>query len=161
MGSGIWLMMNPAVLIHDEGWMNIYPVPTKCQAWIMEVLYSAHLEQIHPLFIQWICIKFSYVPGTVLGIRFNYEPDTVLPAGRLCSVEGSWQLNKRLWRRLISVIERINPRCCRCAQSCSEATWGRGVKKSFLEEVTLNKILLTHRKQPGHVPGSGLEKKEV
>lgn len=69
--------------------MNTYPVPTKCQALITILLYSAHLEYMLPLLIQQIFIDFLYVPGTELGIRFNYESDTVLPAGRFCSVEES------------------------------------------------------------------------
>ena len=63
--------------------------PTKFQALITVLPHSAHFEQMLPSFIQRICLEFLYVPGTELGIRFHYEPDTVLPAGHLCSAEGS------------------------------------------------------------------------
>lgn len=56
--------------------MNIYRVPTKRQALVTVLLYSAHFQQTFPLFTQHICIEFLYVPGTELGIRFNHEPDS-------------------------------------------------------------------------------------
>lgn len=56
--------------------MNVYRVPTKRQALITVLLYSAHLQQTFPLFTQHICIEFLYVPGTELDIRFNHEPDS-------------------------------------------------------------------------------------
>lgn len=64
-------------------------VPTKFQALITVLFYSAHFEQMLPFLIPQVCIEFLYVRGTELGIRFRYEPDTVLPVGHLCSTEGN------------------------------------------------------------------------
>lgn len=87
-------MMDPVVSIHEGRVSEHVPcVPTKFQALVTVLSYSAHLEQILPLFIPRVCTEFLYVLGTELGIRFHYEPDTVLPAGHLCSTEGRGQLS--------------------------------------------------------------------
>lgn len=96
MGHGIRLTMNPVVSIHEGRMSEHVPcVPPKFQALVTVLLYSAHLKQILPLLIPHVCTEFLYVLGTELGVRFRYEPDTVLPAGHLCSTEGSGQLNKQ------------------------------------------------------------------